>query len=103
MAPDAADRPRRGAQPPTHPEAVAATAALLRQRMRLAEAFPIAAEDPLDLLPGADSVRLMQVISDLEDQYTVELDDHRVQRARTVGGLAELVVEACQEEANEPG
>jgi acyl carrier protein len=51
----------------------------------------------LDQLPGADSVRLMQVVAGLEDELGVEFDDTEIRRAATVGNLTDLVVAAVAE------
>lgn len=42
-------------------------------------------------LPGADSVRLLRVVAQLERHYDAEFDDDDIFRARTVGDLAALV------------
>jgi acyl carrier protein len=52
----------------------------------------IAETDQLDLLPRADSVRLMRVIARLEDIYDAEFDDDQIRGAETVAELADLVL-----------
>jgi acyl carrier protein len=42
----------------------------------------IGEEERLDLLPNADSVRLMRAVSALERRFDVELDDNAIRNAR---------------------
>jgi acyl carrier protein len=65
----------------------------LRSELRL-EAFDLTESDELDLLPGADSVRLMRVVAELEERLGVQFDDDRINTANTVGEVVDLVVEA---------
>lgn len=46
----------------------------------------------LKQLPGADSVRLLRVVAQVERIYDVEFEDEDVFRVRTPRELAELVV-----------
>jgi acyl carrier protein len=48
-------------------------------------------DDELDLLENADSVRLMQTVSQLERRFDVEVADDAIRDARTVGDLTELI------------
>jgi acyl carrier protein len=50
-------------------------------------------QERLDLLPNADSVRLMRAVSALERQFDIELDDHAIRSAETVADLARLIQE----------
>lgn len=45
----------------------------------------------LDLLDGADSVRLMRAVSALERRFDVELDDNAIRKAETPADLAQLI------------
>ncbi|MET8828886.1 acyl carrier protein [Streptomyces sp. NPDC004610] len=81
----------------------ALTSALTAVRTCLADeldipAARIAPSDQLDLLERADSVRLMEVVARLENQYDVEFDDDRVRAADTVADLAALVVDTLETE-----
>lgn len=67
-----------------------AVRAALGQQLRLA-AHQIEPDDRLDLLPNADSVRLMRAVSALERRFDVELDDDDIRNAETVADLARLV------------
>jgi acyl carrier protein len=50
-------------------------------------------QERLDLLPNADSVRLMQAVSKLERRFDIELDDDDIMKAETVADLARLIEE----------
>lgn len=50
----------------------------------------IGAEQTMDELPNLDSARLLRVISSLEDQLNVAIDDDLIYNSRTVGELAQL-------------
>ncbi|GLW46823.1 hypothetical protein Stsp02_24850 [Streptomyces sp. NBRC 14336] len=52
----------------------------------------IDADTVLKNLPGADSVRLLRVVAQIERRYDVEFEDEDVFRVRTPQELAELVV-----------
>lgn len=52
----------------------------------------VAADTVLKNLPGADSVRLLRVVAQVERSYDVEFEDEDVFRVRTPQELAELVV-----------
>ncbi|HEX3782758.1 MAG TPA: acyl carrier protein [Pseudonocardiaceae bacterium] len=62
----------------------------LRRELRLGPE-PIDPQDRLDLLPEADSVRLMRAISVLEREFDTELDDMAISDAQTVGDLVALL------------
>jgi acyl carrier protein len=64
----------------------------LRKELRLGPE-PINPQDRLDLLPEADSVRLMRAIGALEREFDTELDDMAIHDAQTVGDLAALLQE----------
>lgn len=74
-------------------EALAIVCERLRGELRLGGA-DLAEDDKLDLLPGADSVRLMRVVADLERRFDVEFDDEAIRAAETVGDMARLLVAA---------
>ena len=50
-------------------------------------------DERLDLLPNADSVRLMRAVSALERRFDIELDDQAIRSAETVADLARLIQE----------
>ena len=62
----------------------------LAAQLRL-EKDQIGEEERLDLLPNADSVRLMRAVSALERRFDVELDDSAIRNAETVADLARLI------------
>jgi acyl carrier protein len=51
----------------------------------------ITPDDELDLLENADSVRLMQAVSQLERRFDVEFADDAIRDARTVADLTGLI------------
>lgn len=74
----------------TQAGAVDAVREALSQQLRL-DKDQIEPEERLDLLPNADSVRLMRAVSALERRFDVELDDHDIRKAETVADLARLI------------
>jgi acyl carrier protein len=72
--------------------AVDAVREALSQQLRV-DVNQIEPEERLDLLPNADSVRLMRAVSALERRFDVELDDQAIRKAETVADLARLVQE----------
>jgi len=62
----------------------------LSQQLRLAK-DQIEPGERLDLLPNADSVRLMRAVNALERRFDIELDDTAIRKAETVADLARLV------------
>ncbi|WP_197541380.1 acyl carrier protein [Streptomyces davaonensis] len=56
------------------------------------ETETVEADTVLKNLPGADSVRLLRVVAQVERIYDVEFEDEDVFRVRTPQELAELVV-----------
>jgi acyl carrier protein len=73
-----------------HAAALDAVREALGQQLRL-DKDQIEPEERLDLLPNADSVRLMRAVSALERRFDVELDDNAIRNAETVADLARLV------------
>jgi len=71
-------------------EALDAVREALSQQLRL-EKDQIEPEERLDLLPNADSVRLMRAVNALERRFDVELDDNAIRKAETVADLTRLV------------
>ncbi len=69
---------------------VEAVRAALRAELHLSTE-PIELDDRLDLLPNADSVRLMRTVSTLERRFDIELDDAAIRKAETVGDLVNLL------------
>jgi acyl carrier protein len=67
-----------------------AVCAALRAELHLSTE-PIESDDRLDLLPNADSVRLMRTVSRLERHFDIELDDTAIRKAETVSDLVQLV------------
>jgi acyl carrier protein len=49
---------------------------------------------------GADSLKLVSVISAIEDSFGVELSDEETQRSKSLGELRDLVVQKLAKEAN---
>ena len=64
--------------------------ATLRAELRLGQDDSIDPDDRLDLLPNADSVRLMRSVSKLERRFEVELEDDEIRDAETVNDLVVL-------------
>jgi acyl carrier protein len=63
---------------------------VLREVLHLGDET-ITPDDELDLLENADSVRLMQTVSELERHFDVEFADAAIRDARTVADLTELI------------
>jgi acyl carrier protein len=55
------------------------------------DATAIAPHERLQELPGADSVRLLQIIADLERHLGLEFDDEEIFRPHTFEGLVTMV------------
>jgi acyl carrier protein len=72
--------------------AVDAVREALSQQLRI-DIAQIDPEERLDLLPNADSVRLMRAVSTLERAFDIELDDLAIRKAETVADLARLIQE----------
>jgi acyl carrier protein len=53
----------------------------------------ITPDDELDLLENADSVHLMQAVSELERRYDVEFADAAIRDAHTVADLTEMIAD----------
>ncbi len=64
---------------------------VLRQELHIEPHGQITEDDHLDILPNADSVRLMRTVSALERHYDVEFDDTEIRTAQTVRDLVALV------------
>lgn len=77
-----------------------AVSEVLRTELRLGPE-PISADDRLDLLPNADSVRLMRAVSNLERRLGVEMDDDAIREAQTVAELVELLQSALAEQVGD--
>lgn len=75
-----------------HPAVLATVIRVLRSELGF-DAHPVEPGDRLDLLPEADSVRLMRAVSTLERLYGTELDDNDVHAAETVADLVALLQE----------
>ncbi len=71
-------------------DALDAVREALSQQLRLGK-DQIEPEERLDLLPNADSVRLMRAVNALERRFDVELDDNAIRKAETVADLTRLV------------
>jgi acyl carrier protein len=71
-------------------EIFASVCDVLREVLHLADET-ITPDDELDLLENADSVRLMQAVSQLERRFDVEFADDAIRDARTVTDLTELI------------
>lgn len=57
----------------------------------------IGADTVLKQLPGADSVRLLRVVAQIERGYDVEFEDEDVFRVRTPRELADLVLTVMED------
>jgi acyl carrier protein len=69
----------------------------VRDELRKALAFgddQVNPDDQLDMLPNADSIRLMRTVSALERRFDVELDDDEIRNALTVADLVRVVGDA---------
>jgi len=75
---------------------------LLRRELRLPDAVSLGENARLDLLPGADSVRLMRIVAVLEESYSVEFDDDAIRAADSIGDLVALVVSTVREIPGRP-
>ncbi|GAB2724431.1 acyl carrier protein [Nocardia thraciensis] len=69
----------------------------LRNELNL-DGDALAESEKLDLLPGADSVRLMRVTAALEREYDVEADDAAIRAADTIGDMVEFLLAALTAE-----
>jgi acyl carrier protein len=67
--------------------------ATLRHTLGL-ERYPLVDDEPLELLPGADSVRVMRALADLEDSLGIRFADDAVRSLATVGDVVTLVATA---------
>ncbi|WP_051856728.1 acyl carrier protein [Streptomyces sp. NRRL B-1347] len=81
--------------PPSFDEALHVVEAALHRELPHIKG-DIGPEEHLDLLPGADSVRLMRVVANLERTYGVELEDEEIRAAETVGELTGLLRSAIE-------
>lgn len=76
---------------PTHTRDIAT---LVRTRLRATFDLgdqPLPDNTELEALPGADSVRVMRVLTALEDDLNVRCDDTAARRMTTVGDLIHLI------------
>jgi acyl carrier protein len=76
---------------PTRDEVAAVVRDLLSQELKIAPA-DIADDVVLKELPGADSVRLVRVVSRLERHWDEEFDDEQVFQLRTFDELVRLTL-----------
>ncbi|WP_409180777.1 acyl carrier protein [Amycolatopsis sp. VS8301801F10] len=74
----------------TREEIAAATAETLAGELKI-PASDIAAGDVLRDLPGADSMKMLRVVSKLERRWDVEFEDEQIFAVKTVDELVELV------------
>jgi acyl carrier protein len=93
MSQQAADRPPL----PTLAAVVDEIRAQVGRELSL-ETAQVSADTVLKNLPGADSVRLLRVVAQVERSYDVEFEDEDVFRVRTPQELAELVLRQRTEE-----
>lgn len=56
-----------------------------------AKAEALAPDDDLFEVLGIDSLQALDLLTDLEDAFDVEIPDYEVQGVNTLGGLAELI------------
>lgn len=76
---------------PTSREQIAAVATeYLATELKISPA-EIGQHDTLKDLPGADSIKLLRVVSKLERRWDVEFDDEAIFAAKSVDELADLV------------
>jgi acyl carrier protein len=76
---------------PTHDEVAAIVRELLGQELKIVPA-DIADDAVLKELPGADSVRLVRVVSRLERRWDREFEDDRVFELRRFDELVDLTL-----------
>ncbi|AUI58410.1 acyl carrier protein [Amycolatopsis sp. BJA-103] len=74
----------------TREEIAAVTAETLAGELKI-PAADIAADDVLRDLPGADSMKMLRVVSKLERRWDVEFEDEQIFAVKTVDELVELV------------
>ncbi len=55
------------------------------------KAEALAPNDDLFEVLGIDSLQALDLLTDLEDAFDVEIPDYEVQGVNTLGGLAELI------------
>lgn len=82
---------------PSRTSVLEAVRVQLQQELELPDAA-LAEDEQLDLLPGADSVRLMRVAAALEKKYDVEADDNDLRAVDTVGQMADVIFAAITSE-----
>jgi len=76
--------------------------ALVREALAAAlrvDAASIGPDEPLQELPGADSVRLLKAIAELERRLGVEFEDEEIFRPQTLEGLVNLAWNRVDENA----
>lgn len=56
-----------------------------------AKAEALSPDDDLFEVLGIDSLQALDLLTDLEDAFDVEIPDYEVQGVNTLGGLAELI------------
>ncbi|MFI1336370.1 acyl carrier protein [Streptomyces sp. NPDC020845] len=77
-------------EPTSRAQIAAVTIEYLATELEVSPA-EIGLTDPLKALPGADSMKLLRVVSKLERQWDIEFDDQAVFAADTVEELVTLV------------
>ncbi|GAA1964265.1 acyl carrier protein [Amycolatopsis minnesotensis] len=76
---------------PTREQVTDIARALLAAELKIGEA-EIAGPSVLRELPGADSIHLLRVVSQLERQWDTEFDDDDIFSSRTLDELVDLVL-----------
>lgn len=76
------------------PEAVLAALTSLLTRLCEHDQTWLAAETKLDAIPGIDSLRLLQAVAHLEEEFSVEIDVRALEDLSQVQDILDAIVNA---------